>query len=276
MNAKRLLYSVLSAVMFVSGAVLLFYFFWENGYIDMPIASGTVDEEVDYTTPSLPSKIEPSTAETTGDNGTNETTSDYDTNNQYTNIIDFEQLKKSNSEIVGWLYMTAPYINQPVLMSKKDDAFYLSHGPNGKYSKRGSFFIEDSYNRPDFEDPVTIIYGHRKSDGSMFGTIQSTMEKTDITKDPQYVVIYLPNTTKIYHIIATVRHDSNHVLYYNNFNKREDYDAFFNKVYSSKGTGVQLVQGEKPMYGDKVLILSTCFKGDRTNRFLVIAKELKK
>ena len=279
MNAKRLLYTVLSAVMFVSGAVLLFYFFWENGYIDMPVSnSGSVDEDVDFTYPSLPSKIEPSaTSETNPGSEPGETTSgEFDPDSQYTNIIDFDQLKKSNNEIIGWLYMTAPYINQPILMSKKDDAYYLSHGPNGKYSKKGSFYIENSYNRPDFEDPVTIIYGHRKSDGSMFGTLQATMAKTDINKDPQYVVIYLPNTTKIFHIIATVRQDSNHILYYNNFNSREEYDAFFDKVYSSKGTGVQLVPNEKPQYGDRVLILSTCFKGDRTNRFLVIAKELKK
>lgn len=270
MNTKRLLYSVLSAVMFVSGAVLLFYFFWANGYIDMPVSGPAVNEdEVDYTIPSMPSKIEPST------NPTGETESDYETDSQYKNTIDFTQLKQSNNDIVGWIYMTSPSVNAPVLMSKKDDTFYLSHGPNGKYSKKGSYYIERSYNRSDFDDPVTIIYGHRKSDGTMFGKLQSTLDKIDINKEPQYVVIYLPNSTKIYHIVATYRHDSSHVLYYNDFSKQNEYEAFFNKVYSSKGTGVQLVKEDKPQFGDKVLILSTCFKGDRTNRFLVIAKELK-
>ena len=277
MNAKRLLYSVLSTVMFISGAVLLFYFFWANGYIDMPsVIPVETEDDVDYTTPSLPSSIEPSTNHTeSGNEGTVETTNNFEPDNKYTNIIDFDSLKKSNDEIVGWIYMTSPSVNAPVLMSKNDDAFYLSHGPNAKYSKRGSFYIENSYNHDDFEDPVTIIYGHRKSDGSMFGKLQSTLDKIDINKDPQYVVIYLPESTKIFHIVATYRHDSSHVLYYNNFNKQESYDKFFDMVFSSKGSGVQLVQEDKPRFGDKVLILSTCFKGDRTNRYLVIAKELK-
>ena len=170
--------------------------------------------------------------------------------------------------------MTAPEISQPILMHKKDDDFYLSHNFVGKYSRDGSFYIEKSYNSPDFDDPVTIIYGHRRRSGHMFGDLQNTISKKDINADPQYVVIYLPNSTKTYHIIATIRHDSTHILHYNDFSKKSVFDEFFAKAYKQTGTGVQLVGAEKPQYGDKVLILSTCLVGDRTKRFLVIAKEL--
>ena len=279
MNTKRLVYSVLSAVMFIAGAALLIYFFWANGYIDMPVPPQTEDTE-DFTYPELSSEIKPETSKASANSGegTGEGTQESGETKQgpqYENNIDFDELKKTNNEIIGWIQMVKPEVNAPVLMSNKDDAYYLSHGPNGKYNKRGSFYIEKGYNNPDFNDPVTIIYGHRKADGSMFGSLQKTLEKIDISKDPQYVVIYLPNSTKIYHIIATIRHDSRHVLFYNNFSKREEYDQFFDMVYSSKGSGVQLVDGERPNFGDKVLILSTCFKADRSNRYLVIAKELK-
>ena len=65
MNKERLIYSVLSAVMFISGAVLLVYYYWANGYIDMPVNPGVAEEEVDYTNPSLPKTIEPTITETT-------------------------------------------------------------------------------------------------------------------------------------------------------------------------------------------------------------------
>jgi len=274
MNKERLVYSVLSAVMFISGAALLFYYYWANGYIDMPISQGISEEEVEYTNPSLPKQIVPTVSETSETDETTETTGEYEIHNQYKSAIDFDQLKKTNSEIIGWMQMTNPEISAPILMSETDDSYYLSHGPNGKYSKRGSFFIEKSFNDPEFEDPVTIIYGHRKSDGSMFGSLQKTLENIDIKANPQYIEIYLPNSTKIYRIVATIRHDSSHVLSYNNFDQEAEFINFFDKVYSSKGTGVQLVAEERPEYGDRVLILSTCFKTDRTNRFLVIAKEL--
>lgn len=273
MNMRRLLYIVISAAMFISGAVLLFYFFWENGYIEMPAPAASSQEETDFTYPSLPSVIEPSEAKK-GANGSSETVNEFEPDSVYTNPVDFDELKKTNNEIVGWIHMTSPDVNAPVLMSKNNDSYYLSHGPNGKYSKKGSFYIENTYNRSDFEDPVTIIYGHRKSDGSMFGSLQTALEKIDINKDPQYIVIYLPDSAKTYRIVATARHDSSHVMCYNNFRKKDGFDAFFNKIYGSKGKGVQLVKEEQPKYGDRVLILSTCFKGDRTNRFLVVAKEL--
>ncbi len=276
MNTKKLVYSILSAVMFISGAVLLLYFFWANGYIDMPVPAQTEAEE-GFTYPSLPSNIAPETSKSSGGSGagTGEGTAETKQGSQFVNNINFDELKKTNNEIIGWIQMVSPEVNAPVLMSNKDDDFYLSHGSNKKYNKRGSFYIEKTYNTPDFNDPVTIIYGHRKADGSMFGSLQKTLEKIDINAQPQYVVIYLPNSTKIYHIIATIRHDSHHVLAYNNFSKQKEYDDFFNMVYSSKGSGVQLVEGEKPVFGDKILILSTCFKADRSNRYLVIAKELK-
>lgn len=280
MNTKRLVYSILSAVMFISGAALLFYFFWANGYIDMPVPAASEESE-DFTYPTLPSEIKPTVttaAASTESRETSEASSESQESkpgDQFVNNINFDELKKTNNEIIGWIQMVSPAVNGPILMSNSDDAFYLSHGPSKKYTKRGAYFIEKTYNSPDFTDPVTIIYGHRKSDGSMFGSLQKTLEKIDISSQPQYIAIYLPNSTNIYHIIATIRHDSHHVLAYNNFKKQKEYDNFFNMVYKSKGSGVQLVEGEKPVFGDKILILSTCCKGDRSSRYLVIAKELK-
>ena len=119
-----------------------------------------------------------------------------------------------------------------------------------------------------------MIYGHRQSDGAMFGNLETTINEIDINADPQYIVIYLPNSTKIYHIVATICHNNTHILHYNNFSKKSDWDKFFNNAYKQSGKGVQLVEGEKPQYGDNVLILSACLRTDRTKRFLVIAKEL--
>ena len=136
MNTKKLVYSILSAVMFVSGAVLLLYFFWANGYIDMPVPAQTEAEE-GFTYPSLPSNIAPETSKSSG--GSGEGTAETKPGSQFVNNINFDELKKTNNEIIGWIQMVSPEVNAPVLMSNKDDDFYLSHGSNKKYNKRGSF-----------------------------------------------------------------------------------------------------------------------------------------
>ena len=112
------------------------------------------------------------------------------------------------------------------------------------------------------------------SDGAMFGNLQASFDDIDIVNNPQYVVIYLPNETKIYHIIATIPYEIKHILYYNNFSNESAYNKFIDKVYATSGSEVQLVTDDRPEYGDKLLILSTCLRTDRTRRFLVIAKEL--
>ena len=268
MNKKRLIYIIMSAVMFISGGVLLFYFFWANGYINPPKEAPQQSYE-EFTYPSLPSEIEPSQIITETIDPDKESKE-----GQIKNPVNFDELKKTNSDIIGWFYMTSPYISQPILMKKGNDAFYLSHDATGNYAKNGSLFVEYSYNKDPFNDPCTLIYGHRQSDGAMFGNLETTINDIDIIADPQYIVIYLPNSTKIYHIIATVCHDKTHILHYNNFGSKSEYDKFFNWVYKQSGKGVQLVANEKPQYGDKVLILSACLRTDRTKRYLVIAKEL--
>ena len=268
MNKKRLIYTIMSAVMFISGGVLLFYFFWANGYINPP-KEAPQQSYAEFTYPSLPSEIEPSEIITETTDPTNEAKE-----GQIKNPVNFDELKKTNKDIIGWFYMTSPYISQPVLMKKGNDAFYLSHDATGSYAKNGSLFTEYTYNKDPFNDPVTIIYGHRQSDGAMFGNLEMVINEIDINADPQYIVIYLPNSTKIYHIVATNCHDNSHILHYNNFSNKSEWDKFFNKVYKQSGKGVQLVEGEKPQFGDKVLILSACLRTDRTKRFLVIAKEL--
>lgn len=268
MNKKRVLYILLSAVMFISGGILLFYFFWANGYFAPPKVSPT-ETYAEFTYPSLPSEIKPSEIVTETIDPALE-----NKEGQLKNPVNFDELRKTNSDIIGWIYMTSPYISQPVLMKKGNDAFYLSHDATGNYQKNGSIFAEYTYNKDPFNDPVTILYGHRQSDGAMFGNLETTINEIDINADPQYIVIYLPNSTKIYQIVATFCHDNSHILHYNNFKNKSDYEAFIKKAYSAKGSGVQHVESEKPKYGDKLVILSACLRTDRTKRFLVIAKEL--
>ena len=262
---RRVVWIVLSVIMFLSGGVLLFYFFWANGYIDPPKTAPTASYS-EFTYPSLPSEITVTTTNSTDIIQPTESTA-------YVSPVDFEQLKTTNPDIVAWLYMTTPYISQPILMSE-DDKFYLTHGPTADYDRNGSLFIESEWNNPQFDDTINIIYGHRMSDGQMFGNLQASYEDVDLVTDPQYVVIYLKDSSKTYHIIATIPWDSNHILFYNDFSTESGYDEFFDEVYSLSGDGVNLITDEKPKFGDKILILSTCLRTDRTKRYLVIAKEI--
>ena len=188
--------------------------------------------------------------------------------------VDFDELQLANPEIIGWIYMSSPEISLPILRSHTDDTWYLYRDAVGQYKRGGSLFVEHEYNSHDFSDPVTVIYGHRMNSGAMFGTLQATLSEDDYFNCDRFIVIFTPGVTKIYQIFATLPSDSDHILYYNDFNAEGVFDEYFDALFRETGVDVQLIPEAKPKQGDHVIVLSSCLWGDRSKRYLVFAKQV--
>lgn len=264
---KRVLWIILAILMFMSSIILIVYWLWGNGMFGLVSESSPTTTYEQFTYPSL---TDPSVTATDPAGQTSETSE----TTEYVSPVDFEQLQKVNSDIIGWIYMSNPAINLPVLRSPDDDSFYLYHDAAKEYAREGSLFVEHEYNSDDFSDMCTIIYGHRMSNGTMFGTMQAVFSEEGAFDDPQYIVIYLPHSQKIYQICATIPADSRHILYYNDFYSMGQYEEFIDSVYNTEGVEVNLLEDLRPRYGERLLILSSCLWGDRSSRYLVIAKEI--
>ena len=83
--------------------------------------------------------------------------------------IDFAALTNVNPDTVAWLHVPALQISYPVVY-RADRDYYTKHTFEGTYNANGAIFVEP-FNRPDFNDPNTFLYGHNSADGSMFGTL---------------------------------------------------------------------------------------------------------
>ena len=70
--------------------------------------------------------------------------------------IDWNWLKSTNQDIIGWIEIEGTNINYPILKDN-DNLYYLKHSYNQKYNSNGSIFTLD--NKP-FEIEETLIYGH--------------------------------------------------------------------------------------------------------------------
>ena len=278
---KRIIWIGMACLMFIASAGLIIYYLWGNGYLIPTKTATPAPTYTDFTYPSIDDSvmesvikdIEKSTDETntveTDTAETKDTTVD-----EVACPVNFDELQSVNSDIIGWIYMTSPEISLPILRSPTDDTTYLYKDAVGEYSKEGSLFVEHQYNSDDFSDIVTVIYGHRMSNGSMFGTMQATVTEDGFFDENRYVVIFTPKEIKKYQIFATFPSDNKHLLYYNDFTIEEEYANFIDDVYSKSGSEVRLVEEAKPKYGDRILVLSSCLWGDRTSRFLVLAKEV--
>ena len=193
----------------------------------------------------------------------------------YDSPVDFETLRKTNSDIYAWLVIPGSEISQPVLQRVGDDDYYLDHGPDGQQSDDGALYTQASRNRFDFSDKCTVIYGHKMNSGAMFGTLQIFFSDPDNFSRYNEVVIYTPDREIRYKVFAAVPYDNRHILMSFDFSSEWGYMSFIDSLYSSRSLGANLDEAMEFDYNNNILILSTCLRGNLNKRYLVCAVEVK-
>lgn len=190
----------------------------------------------------------------------------------YVSPIDFAALQAGNPDIYGWLQIPGTEISYPVLQSPEDDAYYLDHDSDGNWSREGAIFTEHTYNGTAFTDPATVVYGHRRDSGTMFGQLQSIYSDPEKMTACSEVIVFLPERELHYQVFAAVPYDNRHILYHYDFGSRRMYNAFLETIWSVREIGAVLDTSVTVSSEDPLLILSTCLRGNAQKRFLVLAK----
>jgi len=202
----------------------------------------------------------------------NQETAVEETEDVYICPIDFDKLQKENEHIYAWIDIPEAETSYPILQHTEDDSFYLDHGLDKKYRQAGSIFTEKKYNSKDFNDPVTIIYGHRMKSGDMFGNIQGFYSNPENFEKHNMITVYTPEKEFKYKVFAATKYDDRHILGNYNFNNGRMFQVFFKSILSIRDLSANIDKNVELEIGDKVLILSTCLKGDFSQRYLVFAK----
>lgn len=189
-------------------------------------------------------------------------------------MLQVEELKKENQDIVGWIEIKGTNINYPVLQGT-DNQYYMKHTYTKDYSKDGSIFLDKSY---DWNIPSNnlLLYGHNNKNGTMFQDLLKYKEEsfykehpsirfTTIDEDCQYEIISA-FLSRVYY------EDEQNVFryyYFVNAETEQEYNDFVNnaKKVSIYDTGVTAT------YGDQLLTLSTCEYSQEDGRFAVVAKK---
>lgn len=188
-----------------------------------------------------------------------------------TALLDFDAMRKVNPDIHAWLEIEGTNVDYPVLQSPTDDERYLNHTVEGDVHVCGSLFTQATYNSTDFDDPVTIIYGHTMMSGVFFGQLQDVYSDAGSFREHQKIRIYLPGETREYTVFAAVPYDTTHILHTYDFSKKYWYNRFFDGIFDIRDLTAQFDGENAPSYGDRVVILSMCYKQSVTRRYLVMA-----
>ncbi|MCI8389055.1 MAG: class B sortase [Clostridiales bacterium] len=186
-------------------------------------------------------------------------------------LLDFDKYHEINPDIYAWIEIEGTPVDHPILQSPTNDSKYLTTDYKGKYYIGGSIFTESKYNSTDFDDPVTVIYGHTMRNKTLFGSLQSTYSDAESFKKHNMIKISLENEVRYYKVFAAVPYDNKHILYTYDFSNDYWYNNFFKGVKKIRSIGANFDDTVTVEPGDRVIILSTCLNGDSTKRYLVIA-----
>lgn len=188
--------------------------------------------------------------------------------------VNFEELKKINEDVVGWIYIPDTEINYPIVQGS-DNSWYLHHTFENQNNFSGAIFMDYLCQR-DFSSDNSIIYGHNLKNGAMFGTLKKMYDldynsKADYKEHP-FIWILTPDATMEYQIFAAREIDVNadKDVYTIEFASEEEYEAWVEKQIqcSQYETGID-VSIEEP-----VLTLSTCTSRSEDGRFIVLATQM--
>ena len=190
----------------------------------------------------------------------------------YRSPVDFKAWQERNSDVYAWLSIPGTDISYPVLHNADEDEYYLERNVDRQWASDGSLFTQASYNSKTFDDPVTIIYGHRMNSGAMFGQLQPLyLGEADFSAINKFVV-FLPDKELHYQIFAAVPHSNEHILYFHDFTDKEVLQEFLDEIYAETDSAANFDESAFATADDKLVILETCLQTNRTNRFLVIGK----
>lgn len=180
--------------------------------------------------------------------------------------IDFEGLKQTNPDVVGWIKIPGTNIDYPILQSKdQEDDYYLERTIDGQVGLPGSIYME-KYDASDFSDNVSVIYGHTLHDGTMFSELKKYREKDFFDENP-YIYIYYPEGVKKYQNFASVAFDDRYLIMSYAFTYDKDFEQYISDLKGCMDGNIN--DGLDVKFGDSIVTLSTCIDEFPDQRWLV-------
>ena len=152
-----------------------------------------------------------------------------------------ENLFHQNSDCVGWIYIPGTSVNYPVMHTPDNPQKYLRKDFYGNYSQSGVPFLDA---RCDLYNTNLIIYGHNMRNGTMFSDLKK-YTNTDFRN--AHPIIEFETAEGINYFTVT------------DVKITDTADKKYNEINSSDG---------------RFLMLSTCYRRNKSGRILVIAEEV--
>lgn len=182
--------------------------------------------------------------------------------------VDFNGLKRTNPDVVGWLKVNGTNINYPFVQSSDND-YYLTHSFNKSYNGGGWVFLD--YRNNGTNNKNTIIYAHGRSNKTMFGTLKNVLNNGWLNNTNNYVIkISTETENSLWQIFSVYRILTTSDYLQTNFNDDIEYQNFLDMIKDRSDHNFDTNVAST----DNILTLSTCY--NNSDKMVVHAKLIKK
>lgn len=148
---------------------------------------------------------------------------------------------EQNADCIGWIFIDGTNINYPVMHTPDNPQKYLRLSFEKKYSQSGVPFLDG---RCSLQDGNLIIYGHNMKNGTMFSDLKKYLD-TDFRETHKMIEFQTAEGVFLFKVTDVIR---TNIL-----------DERYNQINSTDG---------------RTLLLSTCYGSAKSDRLLIIAKEV--
>lgn len=148
---------------------------------------------------------------------------------------------EQNADCIGWIFIDGTNINYPVMHTPDNPQKYLRLSFEKKYSQSGVPFLDG---RCSLQDGNLIIYGHNMKNGTMFSDLKKYLD-TACREAHKMIEFQTADGVFLFEVIDVIRTNIS--------------DERYNQINSTDG---------------RTLMLSTCYGSAKSDRLLIIAKEV--
>lgn len=166
--------------------------------------------------------------------------------------LDLNNLKNINSDTVAYLKVESTNINYPVVKSN-DNEYYLNHSFNKNKNQEGWIFL-DYRNNINNLDNNTIIYGHNRLTGTMFGTLKNLLNKSYQESTNHYIYLTTENNNYVFEVFSAYITSNESYYLKTTFKDDNEYLEFLNTLKSRSTYNFNIELNSD----DKIITLSTC------------------
>lgn len=180
--------------------------------------------------------------------------------------VDINKLKTFNPDTIGFIKVMGTNINYPFVQTLDND-YYLNRSYDKTYNNAGWIFLD--YRNNEFNDKNTIIYGHGRINGTMFGSLKDTLKSSwQNNKDNYIIKISTEKENSIWQIFSVYKIATTSDYLQTTFSDNE-FESFISLIKERSSYNFETnVTNE-----DKVLTLSTCYNDN--DKMVVHAKLIK-